>query len=54
MVVVVVVIAVGIVVVFVIMIIVVLCRARRHGYVGNKCAVFPLQLLGFEVCSQRL
>lgn len=20
-----------------------------HGYVGNKCAVFPLQLLGFEV-----
>lgn len=20
-----------------------------HGYVGNKCAVFPLQLLGFDV-----
>lgn len=20
-----------------------------HGYVGNKCAVFPLQVLGFEV-----
>lgn len=20
-----------------------------HGYVGNKCAVFPLQLLGMEV-----
>ena len=20
-----------------------------HGYVGNKAAVFPLQLLGFEV-----
>lgn len=20
-----------------------------HGHVGNKCAVFPLQLLGFEV-----
>ena len=20
-----------------------------HGYVGNKCAVFPLQRLGFEV-----
>ncbi len=20
-----------------------------HGYVGNKCAVLPLQLLGFEV-----
>ena len=23
-----------------------------HGYVGNRCAVFPLQLLGFDVCSQ--
>jgi hypothetical protein len=22
-----------------------------RGYVGNKCAVFPLQLLGFEVDS---
>lgn len=20
-----------------------------HGYVGNRCAVFPLQLLGFDV-----
>ena len=20
-----------------------------HGYVGNRCAVFPLQLLGYEV-----
>jgi hypothetical protein len=20
-----------------------------HGYVGNKCAIFPLQLLGFDV-----
>ncbi len=20
------------------------------GYVGNKCAVFPMQLLGFDVC----
>lgn len=20
-----------------------------HGYVGNKCAVFPLQLMGFDV-----
>lgn len=20
-----------------------------HGYVGNKCATFPLQLLGYEV-----
>lgn len=20
-----------------------------HGYVGNKCCVFPLQVLGFEV-----
>lgn len=24
-----------------------------HGYVGNKSAVFPLQLLGFEVCASR-
>jgi len=20
-----------------------------HGYVGNRCAVFPLQLMGFDV-----
>ena len=20
-----------------------------HGYVGNKCAIFPLQLMGFDV-----
>ena len=23
-----------------------------HGYVGNRCAVFPLQLLGFDVRPQ--
>lgn len=23
-----------------------------HGYVGNRCAVFPLQLLGFDVSPQ--
>ena len=25
-----------------------------HGYVGNRCAVFPLQLLGFDVRSQHI
>jgi hypothetical protein len=25
-------------------------RTVVSGYVGNKCAVFPMQLLGFDVC----
>ncbi len=33
-----------------------LCAPARshvvHGYVGNKCAVFPLQLHGYEVRSR--